>query len=487
MEIIAAIDPVTRIEGHLKVQVTIDSVDNTHRVTDARASGTLFRGFEKLLVGRAPRDAQHITERICGICPVAHGMAAVRALDAAWHAHIPTNGRILRNLVAAANILDSNILHFYLLALPDFFDGPGKGPWRPTWPVDKRFAENEAGELLENYRRAIAVRRLAHEVGALFGGRMPHPPAFIPGGFTANPRPERIADARKKLTEILAFTASTYLADVERIAERYPDYANIGTGHGHLIAFGAFPLDDAEDQRLFTSGRRLAGGKDLLPLQPEAITEEIRFAWYADNTSKRHPTDGKTEPVKPKPDAYSWLKSPRHNGLPMETGPLARMVISGRYPFQTSVLDRLRARAQETRLIADQCLQWLDQLTPNGPVYQKPDMPETAEGVGMTEAPRGALGHWLRIEKGRIAHYQIITPTTWNAGPRDDQDVPGPLEQALIGTTIRNPDQPIEVLRIIHSMDPCLDCAVHTMTPGEAGPKIVSLLQPNGSSAGAIQ
>jgi hydrogenase large subunit len=477
MEIIAAIDPVTRIEGHLRVNVTIDSDGSKHRVTDAKASGTLFRGFEKILVGRDPRDAQHITERICGICPVAHGMAAVQAIDAAWQARIPTNGRLLRNLVTSANMLDSHILHFYLLVMPDFFDGPGKGPWMPTWPVDKRFDEKEAADLLEHYRQAIKVRRLAHEVGALFGGRMPHPPAFIPGGFTAVPRPERIKSAREKLESILAFTRDTYIPDVDLLADRYPDYSSIGKGHGHLMAFGALPLDDNYKKKLFQPGRRIASQDQALPLEPNSITEAVKYSWYTEDSGGLHPATGKTEPDKKKDDAYSWLKSPRHAGLPMETGPLARLVVNGQYPFQVSVLDRLKARALETRLLAEASLEWLDALSPRGRVYREPDMPEEAEGEGLTEAPRGALGHWLRIEKGRIAHYQVITPTTWNAGPRDEKGVPGPLEMALIGTEIQDPNQPIEVLRVIHSMDPCLDCAVHVMRPSGGRHNTFPILQ----------
>jgi len=223
MQFTAAIDPVTRIEGHLKVDVDIDTLGGVRQVVDARASGTMFRGFERLLVGRDPRDAQHITERICGVCPVAHGMAAVLALDNAFGIASLPNARLMRNLVNGANFIDSHILHFYFLSLPDFVDGPGKPPWQPGWRVDKRFNSSDSAHLVGNFLQAVAMRRKAHEMGALFGGRIPHPPAYIAGGFTATPRPERIAAYKAYLEELIPFIRESYIPDVEMVAGAFQD------------------------------------------------------------------------------------------------------------------------------------------------------------------------------------------------------------------------------------------------------------------------
>lgn len=192
MKFTIAYDPVTRIEGHLKIELTIDKVSGTQQVVEAKSSGGLFRGFEKILIGRDPRDAQHITERICGVYPVAHGVASVRAQDDAFDTVIPTNARIMRNLVNGANFVESHILHFFLLAAPDFIEGPAMPPWQADWKVDRRFSKSDNDTLMDHYLQALTMRRKADQMTALFGGKAPHPPAYIPGGFTCTPRQERI-------------------------------------------------------------------------------------------------------------------------------------------------------------------------------------------------------------------------------------------------------------------------------------------------------
>jgi hydrogenase large subunit len=205
-----------------------------------------------------------------------------------------------------------------------------------------------------------------------------------------------------------------------------------------------------------------------------AITEQVTYSWYQDSTNNLRPSSGQTIPQHPKNRAYSWLKAPRYAGAPYEVGPLARMWVNGDYRSGISVMDRHRARAQETRKIARAMQAWLGQLIATGPVYTRPNVPSSATAYGLTEAPRGALGHWLKITNGRIGQYQIVTPTCWNASPKDTQGAHGPIEEALIGTPVSNPDEPIEVLRVIHSFDPCLSCAVHVTRP-KANAKIFSI------------
>ena len=472
MSTITIIDPVTRIEGHMKVEVTIDEINGKLKVADARCTGTLFRGFETLLQGRDPWDAPVITERICGVCPVSHGMASVMALDDAAGVTAPTNARLLRNLVLGANFIQSHILHFYLLAVPDYAPGPATAPWTPTW---KTPVKSELNSLSTNMVKAIEARRRAHEMGSIFGGRNPSPHTYIPGGFTAVPTAQRIADFRKHLDWLTHFI-DVYISDVETLAAVYPWYHSKGKGYQRLLAYGVFDLDDGGNQKLLKSGYVVAR-KDpdtVKPLRTHRITESVSHSWYDDQTDGLAPDDGITEPVDPldKAGAYSWLKAPRYLNLPVEVGPLARMWVNGDYRNGVSVMDRHLARAYETLKIAEAMQDWLDELTPGATVYSDYQTPASGMGVGLTEAPRGALGHWVDINQGRISNYQVITPTCWNASPRDGKNRMGPMEKALNGTVVKNPDQPIEVLRIIHSFDPCLSCAVHVMRPGEQ-PQVV--------------
>jgi hydrogenase large subunit len=466
MEIIASIDPVTRLEGHLKVELTIDKVNGVQQVVDARTTGGLFRGFENILVGRDPRDAQHITERICGVCPVAHGMAAVRALDTACGVTITVNARLMRNLVNGANFVESHILHFFLLAALDFVEGPGMPPWKVDWQRDRRFSKSVNDLLVSHYVKAIEMRRKAHEMAALFGGKMPHPPAFIAGGFTANPRPERIAAFQSYLNELIPFITNVYLPDVELLAATYPDYFSIGRGPGNLLAFGVFDQNASGSSKLLAGGHAAGGSRAVQALDPNAVTEAVTYSWFNDTNGAIQPANEGTTAQSPKRDAYSWLKAPRYNTLSCEVGPLARMWVNGDYQNGISVMDRHRARAAEALKIANAMQGWLTQLNPTGGVYVQPTIPTAATSYGLTEAPRGALGHWLNIAGGKIAGYQIISPTTWNCSPRDEKGLLGALEDALVGTAVENADEPIEALRIIHSFDPCLDCAAHVIRPG---------------------
>jgi hydrogenase large subunit len=471
MATIKIIDPVTRLEGHLKIEVSVDG----GRVIDARATGTLFRGFEQILVGRHPWDAQHFTQRICGVCPVSHGMAAVSALDAASSVTPPANGRIMRNLVLGANFVQSHILHFYHLAVQDYIDGPNMPPWQPSWKVDKRFDAATTNALVSHYVTALDMRRKAHEMGALFGGRLPNPPAYIPGGFTTTVRQDRITRFQSYLNELIPFIRNVYIPDVEALAKLYSDYYNIGRGPGNLLAYGVFDLDSSGDSKLLKRGRIVSGSTTVADVNLTAITEQVTHSWYADSTHDLNPSSGSTAPQYPKANAYSWLKAPRYEGASYEVGPLARMRVNGDYPgANISVMDRHHARAEEALKVALAMSTWVGQLKAGQAVVTPSRIPTSAASYGLTEAPRGALGHWLKITNGKIASYQVVTPTCWNASPEDSSGQSGPIEAALIGTPVKNIDQPIEVLRVIHSFDPCLSCAVHVMRPAE-GVKIYSL------------
>ena len=475
--ITAAIDPITRIEGHLKVEVKVDTVSGVQQVVDAFAIGTLFRGFEKLLEGRAPRDATIITSRICGVCPTSHAMAASLALDAAYGVSGDTSNRtasrLLRNLVHGACYLESAILHFYLLSLPDFISGLPMAPWLPGWEVGRRLDPGTVSRFTGNFLAAIAARRNAHEMGAIYGGKLPHTPAFLGGGFTAVASDANTAACRAYLDDLITFIQTKYIPDSELLANLYSDYFLIGKGYGNLLSFGVFELDNsASPQPLLKRGRLVNGNATLQTVDVTQITEQIRYAWYTGPDA--NPAAEDTVAQYPKEDAYSWLKAPRYGGAPYEVGPLARMTVNGDYSNGISAMDRHLARARETLKIALAMRDWLTALVSGQSAYTDMAKPASANTQGLTEAPRGALGHWLQVANSVISKYQVVTPTCWNLSPKDSTGQRGPLEQALIGVPVANIDKPIEVLRVIHSYDPCLDCATH-VTRAEPGAKVFAL------------
>ncbi|MDQ7786882.1 MAG: nickel-dependent hydrogenase large subunit [Thermodesulfovibrionales bacterium] len=468
------IDPVTRLEGHLKVEVSVDLKGGSQQVIDAKVSGTLYRGFEKLLVGRHPLDSQHVTQRICGVCPVSHSLAAVMALDKAFGVGVPDNARIMRNLVLGSNYIQSHVLHFYHLTLPDFVKGPNMPPWQPSWATDRRFDAGATTTLVNNYLKALDIRRKAHEMGAIFGGRMPHPPTYLPGGFTEVPSSAQISKFKTYLSEIINFINTVYLPDIEKIAALYSDYYQIGTGPKNLLAYGVFDLDAAGKTRLLKRGMAMNGSPSIQPVDVSYISEHVKYSWYADGTDGLNPDAGVTTAQYPKTGAYSWLKAPRYLGNAVEVGPLARMWVNGDYRRGISALDRHRARAYETKKVATAMQTWVNQIVVGKPVFNQFSIPPVAEATGLTEAPRGALGHWVEINGGKLSRYQIITPTCWNASPRDKTGMLGPIEQALIGTPVENVNEPVEVMRVIHSFDPCLSCAVHVVSLNEGTQWVVS-------------
>lgn len=500
------IDPVTRIEGHLKIEAVVDN----GVVKEARSSGMLWRGIEQILRGRDPVDAQRITQRICGVCPTSHSTASTLNLDSALgvDGKIPDNGRIIRNLILGSNYLQSHILHFYHLAALDYVDvtavadysgndphlsqvkrfiaNGSLAPFVPRYEGDYRLPKKVNVAATRHYVEALNVRRECQEMLAIFGGHMPHNMAIVPGGVTQVATIDKIADFRWRLDKIQHFIDNTYIPDVLAVAEVYSDYFGIGGGCGNYLSYGVFDLDSEPDltkrKRLLPQGLTSASDLKPRPLDPSRITEHVKHSWYSSG-SNLHPSKGETREDRQKSGAYSWLKAPRYDGKVCEVGPLARQVnayVRGEEPTVSmvndvlghfkaspsalvSTLGRHAARAIEAKIVADRMADWVLQLKPGEPVHTPYDIPYRSSGMGLTEAPRGALGHWISIENHKIDNYQCVVPTTWNGGPRDDSGNPGPFEQALEGTQIADADNPYELVRIVRSFDPCIACAVHTI------------------------
>jgi len=475
------IDPITRIEGHMAIEAVVD--DGV--VKEAKSAGTLFRGFEIILQGRDPRDANRLTQRICGVCPTAHATASALCIDDAFGLtdRIPDNAKLIRALIFGANFLQSHILHFYHLAALDYVDAVGAlgelSPFVPRYEGDYRISGKANAELVNHYVRALDIRRKCQEMLSIFGGRMPHSVGIVPGGVTEKPTEDKITNFLWRLNEIRDFVDNVYIPDVIAVAKTYDDYFGIGKGCGKVLTYGGFDLPTG---KFFKAGG-VSQDLKLEPFARENITEDLKHSWYADPGSGKNPAQGRTEPELGKKGAYSFIKSPRYNRQVVELGPLARMVsnyvqadakvkelvdsllaqFSAGADALFSVLGRHAARALEAKLVADAMVDWLCALKPAEPVIVEHEIPAEAVGAGLTEAPRGSVGHWMTIKDKKIERYQVITPTAWNASPKDDKDQPGAVEQALIGTKVKDRDNPFELVRIVRSFDPCLACSVHLL------------------------
>ncbi len=503
------IDPVTRIEGHLKVEATVEN----GVVKDARTTGNLFRGFEIILRGRDPRDAQVITQRICGVCPQSHGIAAALNLDSAFGISdkIPDNARIMRNLIQGAHIAQDHVLHFYHLtaldyvnvadvakyegndsqlnSVKDFIARGELGPFLPRYEGDYRLPPEINQQAVAHYVKALEIRRAGHEAVSIFSGKIPHSVGVVPGGVASLPTPDNILAYIWKIKILKDFIDNVYIPDVLEVAGAYLDYAEIGAGCKNLLAYGSFDLeggspDYTKRERLFKQGTVSADLK-WEALDTGKIAEHVRHSWYEDATSGRHPSQGETKPQYGKKEAYSWTKAPRYDGKVYEVGPLARVAVTYANGAPTmkelvngalnqlkaspavlfSVLGRHLARALSAKFITDQLEGWALQLKPGEPTYVEYEIPDEAMGMGLTDAARGSLGHWIEIKDKKIANYQCVVPTTWNVGPMDDNGQHGPIEQAIIGTKIKDENNPFEIVRIIRSFDPCLACSIHLVTP----------------------
>jgi hydrogenase large subunit len=452
------LDPVTRIEGHLRMELDVEG----GVIRSACSSGTSFRGFENLLRGRDPRDAAHITQRVCGVCPIPHARAACEAFEQAAGITINNQARLIRNIVQAANFMDSDLLHFYVLALPDYVMGL---PTAVGWPQGKPPRVWQGGEALDvkalskHVALSLRMRRVCHEIIIALAGKMPHAAGIVPGGATVLPTGLMLTELRVLAAQVRAFVDGAYAEDVAALAAAFPAYENLGVSAAALLAYGAFP--SADNQWLFPGGLLPPQGVQSTAVDPSVLTESTASARYSLATPV-HPAVGATEPALDRIDAYSWIKAPRILGLACEVGPLARAVLAGRDPQGRGVMARHRARQSEASILAASIETWLAEMIPDlSPMVSLPTIPTTGTGAGLTEGPRGALGHWVAIEGSVVSHYGIVAPTTWNASPRDEGGLAGPIERALEGIALADPSDPIEALRIVHSFDPCLQCAVH--------------------------
>ncbi|MBC8617316.1 nickel-dependent hydrogenase large subunit [Parabacteroides faecis] len=552
------IDPITRIEGHLRVEAAIEG----GKIKDAYSSGTMVRGIENIVRNRDPRDAWVFVGRVCGVCTSIHSLCSVRAVEQALDITIPPNAEMVRNIMEAVLYMHDHTVHFYQLHALDWVDivsalkadpkaaallAQQLSPWakntegyfRNTQERLKKFVASGQLGIFANgywghpaykltpeqnliatvhYLDALEWQKEIVKVHAVFGGKNPHP-NFLVGGMPcsidlneANAiNAERLALVKQKLQEGKDFIDQVYIPDLLMIAEVYKDeWSKIGGGVSNYLSYGDFPLHGYAGIEDYLSPRGIVLDRDLSKVHPvdanssEEIKEYIYHSWYKYTEGDKaglHPYDGETnlEYTGPKPpykhldveDKYSWIKTPRWKGQPMEVGPLARLIVAyaaGKEPQKTAVdnvlrqlnlpaealfstLGRTAARGIETQLVAGWSLEFFDQLMKNlengdsrmaNPVmWENENWPKKAQGVGLTEAPRGALAHFIVIENNRVKNYQMVVPTTWNASPRDENGNLSPYESALIGTPIHDANQPLEILRTIHSFDPCLACAVH--------------------------
>jgi Ni,Fe-hydrogenase I large subunit len=503
------VDPITRIEGHLKITVEVEN----GKVKDAWSSGTMARGFEILLQGKDPRDAPFVTSRFCGVCYSVHQMASARALDEAFGAQVPWPGTLLRNLVMGAEFIYDHILHFYHLSALDYIDIMAVAAYKgqdenliavkdkvvdlvkakDAFPLTPRYKPDEycvtdpemVTSAVKHYIDALYMQAKARNMGAIFGGRQPHYQSIVVGGFTQLPDANQVARFRAMLDEQAKFVNEVYIPDVLAFGTGplFPlAKAGVGGGHHNYLAYGALELDQEAKTGVFPPG--VIVGLDPANIKvdafdPNKVTESVKYSWYKDK-KPAHPYKGETKFDLDKKGGYSFVKAPRYNGKPMEVGPLARMLVAKNADVlglvgkgvKPGAVARHAARAIETKLVVDACYQWLDQLLSemNKPGFKIHDTahyepPKTGMGAGFYEAPRGALGHWVKIKDKKIDNYQAVVPSTWNASPRCENKVRGQYEESLIGAPVPDPDNPINVVRVIRSFDPCLACAIHLIDP----------------------
>ncbi|MFW6324967.1 MAG: nickel-dependent hydrogenase large subunit [Desulfovibrionales bacterium] len=527
------IDPVTRIEGHLKIECEVEN----GRVKNAWSSSQLFRGIEIILKGRDPRDAQHFTQRACGVCTYVHSLASTRAVDNAVGVRIPENARIIRNLQLASQFLHDHIVHFYHLHALDWVDvvsalkaDPSKAakiasnvsPRQTTTEElkgvqDKLRTFVESGQLgpftnayfLEpheayylppevnliataHYLEALRLQVQTARGMAVLGGKNPHPQFLLVGGVSCYDAmtPDNINRYVDLWKETKKFVDEVYIPDLLTVASYYKDWAGIG-GTSNFLCFGDFPTDEYDlESRYFPPGviynRNLA---DVQKFNPDEIMEHVSHSWYEGDA--RHPYNGLTDPRYTSyedRDRYSWMKAPRYQGKATEVGPLARCLVAygrGNPEIKETVdmvlgqlgvgpealfstLGRTAARGIETAVIAAKMEEWINEMVENvntgkTQIYQEWEMPQETMGVGFADVPRGSLSHWIVIKDGLIENFQLVVPSTWNLGPRCDGGQLGPVEESLIGTPVVDPKRPVEILRTVHSFDPCIACGVHVI------------------------
>jgi len=566
------VDPITRIEGHLRIEAEIDSRGN---IVKAVSAGTQVRGIEIILRDRDPRDAWAFAQRICGVCTLVHGLASVRAVEDALDIKIPDNAELIRNLMVGAQMLQDHVIHFYHLQALDwvnplnalkanpqaasrvakklgyretsvdgfaaaqarlkgFVKGGQLGIFANGWwdHPDYKLTADVDLIAMSHYFEALAWQREIGEVLTIFGGRNPHPnvavggapcaisvdAALLGGGDSTSVSLTGLIRVRQLIETMRSFVEGVYLPDLMAIGGGYKPWFSRGENVGNFMTYGDFAGPASGNG--FGVPRGVVLDRDLMEIHPvdlqdpEQIQEYVAHSWYKYSKGGNggavgglHPFEGETALAYTGPpppfehldsgQAYSWVKAPRWRGKPMEVGPLARLALlhaSGdapakalteetlarlRLPFHAlySTLGRILARGLESRLLVDRMAGWHDRLMANiagGDLrtfddrkWEPASWPRHARGIGTIEGPRGALAHWIVIDDGKISNYQAVVPTTWNAGPLDDHGLHGPYEAALMDGRHRlaRADQPLEVLRTIHSFDPCMACAAHVFDP----------------------
>ncbi|HEY8890633.1 MAG TPA: nickel-dependent hydrogenase large subunit [Clostridium sp.] len=449
------IDPITRIMGPLSIEVEIKK----NKIVDAKSGGIQFRGFEKMLIGRPPLDAVYFTQRICGICSTSHGLVASLALEDALKVTPNENGVKSRNFAHGAEYLQNIMRQICIFVFPDYVNitvVPGSSDY------DFRLSEKYTEKINKDYVKAIECSRLAHEIVALIGGKVPHNHGVFVGGTTANMDASKIIRLKSILYSISEFMKKNMVEDINIIAHYYPEYFKIGGGTKNLLTYGLFhDLSNKEMQYVLPSSY-IDG--EVANLDIKAITESSAFSWYKGSKSSEVPSNYPTETDIKKPGAYTFIKAPRYKDKVVQVGPLARMILSGSYRNSISTMDRLKARVLEGKKLCEKMLIILDNIEPIPAVQEKYTIPDSAQGIGLCDAVRGALGHWTTIEKGVIKNCDIVTPSAWNLSPIDEMGQRGALESALIGTDIQNIKNPVEIGRIVRSFDPCISCATHVNT-----------------------
>jgi hydrogenase large subunit len=549
------VDPITRIEGHLRIDVEVDGGS----VKNSWSSGQMFRGIETILKGRDPRDAWLFTQRFCGVCTTVHSVASVRAVENALNLEIPINAQYIRNIIEAAHGMHDHIVHFYHLSALDWVDvvsalkaDPAKasalGESLSPWPrnskremeavKDKLTTFVQRGQLgpftngywghpamklspevnllaVAHYLQALEYQMKSNKVVAILGGKTPNIQNFAVGGVAnainldnqATLNMEKLFAMKDLLEEVQAFVHQVYLLDVAAVGAMYANWTKYGSGVTNYLAVPDFPLDTKGTKFDMPGGTvfdgNLATVKAITSFQDpyfrDNVTEAISHSWY-DGDWDRHPWEEDTVPHYTEwsdDGKYSWVKAPRFQGRPMQVGPLAQMLVGYALGDERvkkyvdlalekvsavagtkvgpaalhSTIGRHAARAVRAAILSDLALKHWGLLAENigkgdHEIFVQPVFPAGEQrGFGFHEAPRGALSHWVIIRDGKIANYQAVVPSTWNAGPRDAKGQKGPYEASLIGNPIADPERPLEVLRTIHSFDPCLACAIHTLDP----------------------
>lgn len=447
------ISPVTRISGLLSIDLVLDP---TGTVQEANCSGEQFRGFELMLKGRRPEDAVYFTERICGICSMAHGYTSARLVRKILGLTPTPEMILLEQCLLGAEFLQNHIRHFYLLALPDYLPATalpqineGLTSIMPQAVTESRMNRDQERLLVDHYFQAIEAGRKCHEMLAIFGGKIPHQHGLTAAALGVAPTASQLAQFRSLLHQVQEFIQRAFLPDLYFLAANFPDYETIGAGPGRFLSFGLF---DPRYGGHFPSGIVADGIRQVL--NPTAIREEIRYSWYRDPTG---------DPEPGKSGAYSWVKAPRYQGLAFEGGPLARKIVASGLPGkvqQSGTISRVAARAEEAASIASWMEEWLNYLPETGRYTAQPATAQN-EAIQINDAPRGPLLHAMAVSDGIINRYTVITPSTWNFSPKDDHGGRGPAESALVGTILADPQHPLEAGRIIRAFDPCLSCATH--------------------------